>query len=386
MVFEAPGALHQIRVSPDGRLVAFQEVSQGLAAVAVVDKQKQKKTLSEGWLQVGGIAWTRSGDELWLAGARKDTGWGLFGLTLTGKLRLLLRMPGQARLEDVAPDGRALLTLETPQTGIRYFAQDATEETDLSWLDRSTLDDLSRDGRLLLFSERGEAGGAEGAVYLRKTDGSPAVKLGAGTGVALSPDGKWAMTISRSLLDMHLLPTGAGTPVRMKGTFARYESGEWLPDGKQIVFIAMEAQHDPRIYVQDLSGDPRAISPEGLISGALVSPDGGHIAAVISGKGYLLSTSGVNPQPLMGVAAADVPLAWSADGRSVFVRTGEDIAANVSRVELANGTRTPWKTLIPSDPAGITGVRNVRIRADGRSYAYSYNRLLSELYLVDGLR
>jgi Tol biopolymer transport system component len=239
---------------------------------------------------------------------------------------------------------------------------------------------------LLLFSERGEAGGAEGAVYLRKTDGSPAVKLGAGTGVALSPDGKWAMTISRSLLDMHLLPTGAGTPVRMKGTFARYESGGWLPDGKQIVLTAMEAQHDPRIYVQDLSGDPRAISPEGLISGALVSPDGGHIAAVISGKAYLLSTSGGNPQPLMGVAAADVPLGWSADGRFVFVRTGEDIAANVSRVEVANGTRTPWKTLIPSDPAGITGVRNVRIRADGRSYAYSYNRLLSELYLVDGLR
>jgi eukaryotic-like serine/threonine-protein kinase len=386
MLYEVPGPVHQIRVSPDGNLVAFQEITEGLSAIAIVDKQKKKTTLGSGWLQVDGLAWTRSGDELWFAGKSKDSGWGLFAVTLTGKLRLLLRMPGEARLEDLASDGRALLSRETPQTGIRYFAPGATEETDLSWLDRSALDDLSRDGQLLLFSESGEAGGADGAVYLRKTDGSPAVKLGAGVGVALSPDAKWAMTISRTSLEMNLLPTGAGAPVRMKGAFARYwGGGQWLPDGKRVMFTAMEPQHDPRVYIQELPGEPRAISPEGVISGAIVSPEGGRVAAVISGKAYLLTAAGGAPQPLPGVAPNDVPIVWSADGRSIFVRTG-DVAAEVSRVDLTTGVRSLWKTLIPSDRAGITGVRSIRISPDGGSYAYSYNRLLSELYLVDGLR
>jgi Tol biopolymer transport system component len=255
-------------------------------------------------------------------------------------------------------------------------------------LDRSSLDDVSTDGRLMLFTETGDAGGAEGAVYLRNTDGSPAVKLGSGTGSALSPDGKWAITTSRNLLEMSLLPSGAGAPVRMKGAFTRYTAGSarWTPDGKRIVFVAMEAQHDPRIYVQDLSGEPRPISPEGVVSGMALSPDGGRIAAVISGKPYLLTVNGGAAQSLAGVAADDTPLTWSADGQSIFVRTGDTIEAAVFRVNLVTGARSPWRVLVPSDPAGIIGVRNVRVGADGRSYGYSYSRTLSELLMVKGLQ
>ena len=37
-----------------------------------------------------------------------------------------------------------------------------------------------------------KSGGLSYAVYVRKTDGSPAVLLGEGGAVSLSPDGKWA--------------------------------------------------------------------------------------------------------------------------------------------------------------------------------------------------
>jgi len=51
------------------------------------------------------------------------------------------------------------------------------------------------------------------AVYLRKTDGSPAVLLGEGGAVALSPDGKWAIVQPQgSPTQLKLLPTGAGEP------------------------------------------------------------------------------------------------------------------------------------------------------------------------------
>jgi hypothetical protein len=55
-LYEAPGPVHQIRVSPDGAWVAFQELVRGKSAIAVIDRTKQKKTLVDGWLEVSGLA------------------------------------------------------------------------------------------------------------------------------------------------------------------------------------------------------------------------------------------------------------------------------------------------------------------------------------------
>ena len=39
-----------------------------------------------------------------------------------------------------------------------------------------------------------------------------------------------------------------------------------------------------------------------------------------------------------------------------------------------------------SDPAGVTAVLNVRMTPDGKSYAYSYNLELSDLFIVENVR
>jgi hypothetical protein len=69
--------------------------------------------------------------------------------------------------------------------------------------------DISEDGRLTLFTEAGEAGGGEYAVFTRETDGASAVRLGQGTSRALSPDGKWALVLRQNMSppDFVLLPT-----------------------------------------------------------------------------------------------------------------------------------------------------------------------------------
>ncbi len=141
-LYDTAGAIHMIRVSPDGGVVAFQELVNGDAVVSLVGKDKQKKVVSPGWLEIDGLAWTRDGAEVWFAARGKDGAWGLFAVTPSGKQRLLLRMPGRGELEDVTRDGRLLLSRETRQTGIRYLAPGATQEEDLSWLDRSRLEDL----------------------------------------------------------------------------------------------------------------------------------------------------------------------------------------------------------------------------------------------------
>jgi hypothetical protein len=55
-------------------------------------------------------------------------------------------------------------------------------------------------------------------------------------------------------------------------------------------------------------------------------------------------------------------------------------------VELATGRREPWKEIAPADLAGVQGIPTVRFSADGKSYAYSTLRVLSDLYVVDGLK
>jgi Tol biopolymer transport system component len=384
-LYERPGAIHLIRVSPDGGSVAFQEILKGESALSLVGKDKRKTVVSTGWLEIDGLAWSGDGTEIWFAARDTDGKWGVFAVTPAGKLRLLLRLPARGELEDVARDGRVLLSRERQQTGMRYFRAGAAQEEELSWLDRSRVADLSADGQTLLFSEAGEAGGAAGAVYLRKTDGSPAVRLGQGFARALSPDGKWALTVSRSNLELTVLPTGAGTATKLNGQFATYwAAGAWLADGKRVIFGAVEANHDPQIYVQEVGGDPRPISPEGLLSDAAVSPDG-RVAVTINGKGMLLTVSGGSPQPLPSLSAADSPIGWTVDGRSIYVARG-DLIADVSLVDVASGARTPWKTLAPNDRAGLLGVNNIHITPDGKAYAYSYGRAISELYLVTGLK
>ncbi len=75
------------------------------------------------------------------------SGWGIYGVTRSGDVRLILRFPGPVELEDLATDGRVLINRFTSQTGIRYLAPGAQQERDLSWLDWSWIADLSPDGQ-----------------------------------------------------------------------------------------------------------------------------------------------------------------------------------------------------------------------------------------------
>jgi Tol biopolymer transport system component len=385
-LYEAPGPVHQIRISPDGELVAFQELVRGKSALAVVDRKKQKRTLVDGLSELTGLAWTSEGNEIWFGGKAEGSGWGIYGVTRAGDVRLILRSPGPIALEDLTADRRVLINRFTSQTGIRYLAPGAQQERDLSWLDWSWLADLSPDGQWILFSEFGEGAGSDGAVYLRKTDGSSAIRLGSGGGLALSPDGKWALTMPRSRQDLRLLPVGAGEPrtITLPPTFDRYFSGQWLPDG-QLLITAMEHGHDPRLYVQQIGGTPRAISGEGLLSRAAISPDGKRILVSINNKPQILKLDGGEAAPAGDIGADEIPLAWSADGQLLISRA-RDMSTTLWKVNPKTNSRTLWKSLAPGDPAGVVEIFNVRVSADEKSYAYSYTRQLGELYLVDGLR
>jgi eukaryotic-like serine/threonine-protein kinase len=378
--------VHQIRVSPSGDKVAFQEIVLGKSALSVVDRNKQKRVVVGDLPELNGLAWTADGSGIWFAGKTDRDGWGLFAATLSGDVRLLLRFPGPLELEDVA-DGRALINRYSSQTGIRYLPPGAEREKDMSWLDWSFLADLASDGQWLLFAEFGEGAGSQGAVYLRRGDGSPAVRLGTGLAQSLSQDGKWALSMSRSRHELNLLPTGVGEArtITLPDGFERFQGAQWLPDGRLLV-EALERGKDPKVYVLKQGSALRPISEAGLLSVPVVSPDGLRALVWLNQKAVILDVNGAAAQAMPGVEPGEVPVAWTSDGQSALVSSERDSATTVTRVNLKTGARTPWKVLTPADPAGLVRLFNLRVSADGKSYAYSYTRQLGELYVVEGLR
>src|SRR5262249_10104743 len=140
-------------------------------SLAVVDLSGKKTTVSE---RGGtGLAWSLSGDEIWM-----NTGNALRVISLSGAQRVVTRVPGGFPIQDIAPDGKVLATLSNIRREIEGLAPGETKPRSLSWLDWSFPTGLSTDGRLVLFEEQNRGLADVGyLVYSRKTDGSPAVRL-----------------------------------------------------------------------------------------------------------------------------------------------------------------------------------------------------------------
>ena len=261
-------------------------------------------------------------------------------------------------------------------------------DRDLSWLDASWVADLSHDGRLLLFTESGQGGGAKMAVYLRGTDGSQAVRLGEGRAIALSPDTRWAIGLSAEASSyLELLPTAAGEPRRLPGNDIVYTGAAWLPDGKRIIVSAVEPGRRARLYLQDLAQGRRTpLTPEGVTSW-VVSPDGSTIAARGPTPAIrLYPVDGTASRELAGVTGREVPIGWIGDGL-LITRPGDPGAprGEIYRADIRTGRQESWKNILPRDPAGIMVLVSFRVTPDGRSQAYTWHRALSNLYVADGL-
>ncbi len=394
VLYETGGWISHPRISRHGDMIAFLDhpiQGDSIAGVSVVDMAGKRRTVTEPYEGGAiGLAWSPDGDEIWFTATQLGIDRALYAVSVSGKKRLVARVPADLTLQDALPDGRVLLARDYWRRGLIVRTAGDAAERDFTWLDWSYPVTLSNDSKTLLFREEGEAGGPSYAVYLRKTDGSPAVRLGDGQSLALSPDGKWALS-SRgdNQTDLFLLPTGPGEPKQLDGHGIIHSRAQWFPDATRVLLSGTEANHGVRLYVQDISTNKiEAISPEGTnaLSFAL-SPDGQFVAAVgPDEKGYLFPVAKGDPRPIPGLLPGEAPVAWSADGHSLYIYRGGELPAKIFRLDISSGTRTLWKQLMPPDPAGVEYVGPILPSPDGTAYAYGYRRLLSDLYLVEGLK
>ena len=238
---------------------------------------------------------------------------------------------GNLTLQDVTPGGHVLLSQSSLRLTLMVKAKDQPAPRDLSWMDGSWLADLSDDGKTLVFLESGESQAAQqkGAIYLRPTDGSPAVRLAEGSVSRLSPDGRFVIAAPGADFNtgLMLLPTRAGEPVKVPvAGLAITADPIWFPDGKRILLRAHKEKERDRLWAVALEGGAqRPVTPEGIGLPMLISPDG-RLAAVPDpqGKLTLYPIDAGAPRPVAGADAEDVPIGFRSDGAAIFVyRRGE---------------------------------------------------------------
>ena len=400
-LYETGGWIGHPRVSPKGDLIAFIDhpvQADDSGSLAVIDMQGNKKTLSGEWFTIQGVAWSPDGKEIWFTASKSGVDRTLYATTLDGKERMVLRLPGAVMIFDIFKDGRVLLMRASWRRELVGMTADDAKQHDLSWLDYTYPADISADGKTLLFDEEGgggsldysKSGGLSYAVYVRKTDGSPAVLLGEGGAVSLSPDGKSVVAQSQATpSQLKLLTTGAGEGKPLTSDNINHAWAHWFPDGKRLLFSGNEPGKGVKLYVLDVaSGKSQTISPEGVNGTAfLISPDSQWVAGIgPDEKGYLYPTAGGEPRLIPGFNVGEQPITFSSDSRSLYVYQPGELPARIDRLDLQTGKRALWKELIPSDPAGVETIGPILITPDAKTCIFGYHRMLADLYLVEGLK
>jgi|HubBroStandDraft_1064217.scaffolds.fasta_scaffold00002_159 Tol biopolymer transport system component len=394
VLYETAGWVSHPRVSPDGKLVAFvdhayQRDDDG--KVATVDRDGNKKTLTGELVSVQGLAWWPGGNEVWFTGTTSGSSRELHAVTVEGKERLVYLGTGTLTLHDISKDGRVLFSRDDLRAGMIGLAPGESKERDLSWHDWSVPRDISDDGKLVSFDETGEAGGETGGLYVRGTDGSPAVRLGDGRSPTLSPDGKWALALNaaarRGLIE---LPTGAGEARPIATGDVQVHQAYFLPDARHILELgSVPGSHGLRLWLQGIDESaPRPVTPEGVSISyrKCVSPDGKQVAAQDpEGKITIYPLGTGSPVIVPSIQAGDVPVQWTPDGKSLLVGRRE-VPSRIFTIDLASGQRKLFRSFSPADPTGLFANTPPQFSRDLKSYVYTYQRITSDLYVVDGLK
>jgi hypothetical protein len=260
----------------------------------------------------------------------------------------------------------------------------------VGWLDAASNPVVSDDGNLVALSDQGTTGGLTYTVLLRKTDGSPAARLGEGQPLAFARDGRSLLASVLSTPPKVLIyPTGPGEPRRLdQGQFESlsFSLGALFADGKRFFACGNLPKQGTRCFAGALAGGPLTpVTPEGTVQ-AVLSPDDKLVAAEIGDSFQLFSLSGNPPAPALGLEPGDFLSRWSPDGRDLWVYRRESVVLRVDRVDPRTGRRSLLARITPDDRAGLRQAAGLRLADDPRVYAYRQSRYMSSLFLVEGVR
>lgn len=386
-LYRNAGYMAQLRVSPDGRQIAFQDhpvIGDNRGVVKLVDvKSEGVRTLTESWLAMEGMAWR--GRELLISGIKAGAMTEVYSLSLSGAHQRILAGVTDLFVQDVR-GGELLLARGDFQSEFMGEVAGEKGERLVYWMEKGTLSSISRDGRKFGFTS--EAGTHNYDLLL--WNNGRVYQLGEGVPVSISGDGQWIAGILFDPPELRLYPVGMGVARKVPLHGIAPFHANFFPDGSRLLVLGHEPGKGMRHFIVKLDGSaPEPLTPEGSASisrwGRAVAPNGEMVCVRnAQNKSVIWPLTGGKPRIVESISTNEVVLAFSKDSQSLYV--SEAIAAKaVYRVEIATGDRSVAREIPPVERTGLFWNGAPVFSENGQSYLRSVHRYYSTLFVGSGL-
>ena len=390
VIYRSTGWIDSLRVAPCGSIVAFLEhpvSDDDEGHVRIARSNGTSRLMTGEWSSIDGLAWSPSGEEIWFTASKVGAQRSLYAVSEKGRIRRISNSPLELRLLDISNSGRALVSLDDYRVTMMAVLPGSSTETDLSKFDFSLVEDISSDGKLLLFTEGGAGGGQHYTAFVHNQQTHETIRVGPGRGVALSPDKKWVLVIDpkdRSVLN--LVPLGPGQSKKIPGSGFQYQWARFAGSDGNKLLVGGSYPNSPAMIAMQLVDSGRPVKLPGVpyMDHVVVSRDGLRLAGLIPDGG--LAAADLTTGKILGSLArsASIPVAWSYDDQDLYTSSFDGKPGAILRTNLETGKTELWKSLGPRDVTGFVGLPSVVAVPEIGAYAYSSAWDLSRMYVVDG--
>jgi eukaryotic-like serine/threonine-protein kinase len=400
-LFSTSGYLDYVKVSPDGKSVAFAEhpvFDDDRGWIAVVDENGKHTQLTPEYGSVQGLVWSSTGKQILYTASDVSTDRSLFDVTLSGKIRKRATAPTGMRVLDIAADGRLLIAGDELRSEIGGIDPSTKKEKNgLEWFDGTGLSDVRPDGTAFVGFEWGGPAGPLYMTIYRKLSESAPTHLGDGAGAKLSPDGKIVASevfTRPPYIALYPLGTGESRKLNLQG-LTGFSSLAWYPDGKRLLVLAAKEGEGLRTYAIDIDGGkPEPIGPPGFL-GFAVAGEGKRIAGINeAGEAAVFDMDKQDVRKVPGLEPDEQPKVgpdlngevWSSDGKALILTKASLSGAEIFRIDVETGKRTVLKKMELSDKAGVLMKPKIIYAEKSDTYVYRVSRVVTKLYVVEGLK
>jgi Tol biopolymer transport system component len=394
ILWEGTNWISDVRVSPDGERVAYFRHPPNIddrGDVMVVEENGAPRVLSHDWDSLAGLAWSPSGKEIWFSASAFGQQYCIHAVNLEGRERTVHCGAAPTVIQDFSATGQMLVMAMQFRISMAVQERGASEEKDVSFLDFVYGPRLSADGSEILFTDQTGRGGTAYSTYVRKRDGSPAVRIGDhGFGADITRDGKFALVLQADDPQMRLqiVPVGAGEKTILHWDGFQPIWALWFPDGNHIALVASSPPgKPPAVYLTDRKGTQPKLLTECDDAGAGVSPDAAWLICRRNGITVLRSTTSEATKAFPSLPGTQRPIAWASDSEHVFTQQAEAYGVSLWRLDLRTGKAEPWQVIKPKAQVGLKAMAGaVAITPDGKWMAYACSNELDQLYTSNGLK
>jgi hypothetical protein len=389
-LFKTTGDITWVRFAPGEKQIAFihhpdPQAVGGEVRIVGLDGSGGR-ALTPHFDTCWGLDWNARSGEILVTGIQEDRN-ALWAVATSGRLRVVTVFPEESILESVQSGGDRCLFSTQTQAARLVARQAGGLPRDLSWLAYPRIEDISPDGKSLLFFDWARTQRSAGT-WIRPIEGGDAVRLSEWDPGRFSPDGRriigWAQSATGpSQLALFPVESGKGQLLPTPGVEAADPSFVG-PD--TILFVGVKGG---KRQVWRIQVDGTGARPLGAPDCGLPMANPSRTAFVCQGQ----AGRAIFVYPLEGGAGREL-FERPVGGRFWYARfndKGDRILA-VTRdrefftLDASTGQVISRETLPIPAFEGHTELVNAAFSADGSIQAYTLNLFSSSLFMVSGLR